>query len=116
MTRKIMLIATLGLLGCEGSASMNLADVELPVHPGDPDAPFVGMPSGADDAPDACVGVKVAAGSGVFRRLSLEEQRNSFRDLLADQTLNPAFGAVTGPIITEAEVEKLNLAVADMVT
>ncbi len=64
---------------------------------------------------DACAGVTVAAGLTSLRRLSVEEQRNSFRDILADATLTPALAPANGPVITEVEVDKLNLAVAALV-
>ncbi len=103
-------------MGCEGAALV--ADPNGPEVPPTtevpPNTPFV-PPTGGENAPDACKGISVSAAPTALRRLTLEELRNSYRDVLADATLAPTLAPPTGPIITETEVEKLNLATAEMV-
>ena len=95
-------LAALAISGCEGVVTTPAGKAPVPL-------PIAELPK------DACAQIEVAAGLTSLRRLSTEEQRNSFRDLLADATLTPALAPVNGPVITEAEVEKLNLAVAALV-
>jgi hypothetical protein len=83
-------------------------DPTNPTNPTDPTNPS--MPP-----PDACAGVTLAAAPSSLRRLTVEQQVNSYRDVLGDQTLAPALAAQNGPIITEQEVEQLNLAAHAMV-
>lgn len=63
---------------------------------------------------DACEGVTIAAGPASLRRLTVEQQTHSFHDLLTD-TAALDLAPLAGPIITEQEVEKLNLAVHDLI-
>lgn len=101
--------ALLMATGCEGLATRT----------GSPeDPPSVGTfqpPSGDPSAPDACANVDIAASPAQLRRLKLTEQRNAYRDILADQTLTPALEPAAGLIITEKEVDQLNLVVANLV-
>jgi hypothetical protein len=112
-----LLVVALSWVGCEGSSVL---DPNSPARPGGGPGveaaagPYV-APTGDPAAPDACEGIPVAAGTTALRRLSLDEQRNTFRDLLADPTLNPDLMPPSGAVITEVEVEKLNLAAAAMV-
>ncbi|MBK7864222.1 MAG: DUF1592 domain-containing protein [Archangiaceae bacterium] len=82
----------------------NPTDPTDPTHPTDPTNPTPPPP------PDKCAGIAVAAAPTALRRLSVEQQRNAYRDVLNDQTANPDLAPIAGPVITEGEVEKLNLA------
>jgi hypothetical protein len=112
MNRTHLFIAVVGLAACDGAAKLDLDDQ---LNPGGPALdPFI-RPLGDPNAPDACEGIPVAASPTALRRLTVEEQVNSYRDMLNDQTLSPSLADQAGPIITEVEVDRLNLAVADMV-
>ncbi len=92
---------------CEGTVTGTLT---APSQPGT----FV-QPDGDPAAPDACANVGIAASPAHLRRLKVEEQRSAYRDILADPTLAPALEPAAGSLITEKEVEQLNLAVAELV-
>jgi hypothetical protein len=110
--RTCWLVFAITNLGCFGEAKITGPQTGS-IPPGDL-ADFV-KPSGDPTAPDACIGMPMPAGTGGLRRLTVPEQRNSYRDLLNDQTLNPALESANAPLITEIEVEALNLAAAALV-
>jgi hypothetical protein len=106
--RRLLMLAMVLALGCTGSI-LGGADPSPPA-PTDPSHPTQPQPT-----VDACTGVAVAAAPASLRRLTLEQQTNSYRDLLAAPTLALELAPVAGPIITEQEVEQLNLAAHAMV-
>jgi Protein of unknown function (DUF1592)/Protein of unknown function (DUF1588)/Protein of unknown function (DUF1595) len=92
-------------MGCTGSIiSSNRVEPNPHVTQADP-TPTV----------DQCKGVTIAAAPASLRRLTLEQQTNSYRDLLAQPALALDLAPLAGPIITEQEVEKLGLAAHAMV-
>ncbi len=103
-----VLVATL-TAACEGSVVMPAGPSAVPPRDF---TPPTGEPTPGQDA---CEGVPVAASTSLLRRLSVSEQRNTLLDLLANPSVSPALANQTGPIITEAEVEQLNLAVQTLV-
>src|SRR6188472_4538279 len=111
MKRTLLLPVVLALFGCDGASSVVTARTpngspanELPGN-----ETVVDPPQGDPSAPDACADVKVAASTTALRPLNLEGQRNGFRDVPGDATHPPDLAHFTTGIITEAEVEKLNL-------
>ncbi len=103
---RLLWLPVLLAMGCTGSIfGANRSDPSNPGQPGQPGQPAV----------DACQGVTVAAAPTTLRRLTLEQQTNSYRDLLAQPALAIDLAPLAGPIITEQEVEKLNLAAHAMV-
>ena len=109
------MFAFLGV-GCQG---LTLSDAKQSNLPSPGGAPTIGefvRPGGDPSSPDACAGISLAASVASLRRLGVDEQRNSFRDILGDQTLAPQLAPAAGAIITEQEVEQLNVAVAALIS
>lgn len=107
---RLLSLAALLAVGCTGTivGSGEGPSQPAPAAPADPSQP-------QQPTVDACSGVTLAAGPASLRRLTLEQQTNAYRDLLAAPTLALDLAKVAGPIITEQEVEKLNLAARAMV-
>ncbi len=115
MKRTLLSLVLVALYGCDGSTVVGLT-TKTPVTEPEPETPgVVETPTGGPEAPDACKGISVVASPTALRRLSVEEQRSTFRDILKDTTLAPDLDPITGPVITESEVEKLNVAAEAMI-
>jgi hypothetical protein len=78
----------------------NPLDPNNPVDPNSPPPP----------PPDLCAGITIAAAPASLRRLSVEQLANSYRDVMKDPAAAPDLAPIAGPIITELEVESINLA------
>ncbi len=108
----LRLIIVLGLAACTGKIDVPISSGTGP-DPIDPNNPDPIKP--IDPKPvDACEGVVVAAAPSSLRRLNVEQQVNSLHDILTDTSVLD-LAPIAGPIITEQEVEKLNLAVHGLI-
>jgi Protein of unknown function (DUF1592)/Protein of unknown function (DUF1588)/Protein of unknown function (DUF1595)/Protein of unknown function (DUF1585) len=100
---RLWVFALVLLLACTGSSRS------------DPSNPDPSNPDPSQPATNACKDVTIATAPATLRRLTLEQQTNSYRDVLASPALAVDLAPLAGPIITEQEVEKLNLAAHAMV-
>jgi hypothetical protein len=72
-------------------------------------------PAGSGPASAAACGGRIPAAPAFLRRLSPDEYVNTARDLLSQPMAAPRIEPPVGNVITALEVEKLNLAAADLV-
>jgi hypothetical protein len=111
--RSFLLIGLLAT-GCTGNIGAPGAPIPSgfgPINPGNPNDPLNPTPTPTPLTPvDACAGVTIAAAPSMLRRLTVDQQINSWRDVLSDSATPIDLAAEVGPLITEIEVEKLNLA------
>ncbi len=65
---------------------------------------------------DLCEGITVAAAPASLRRLTVAQLSNSWHDAMKDASAPLDLAPAAGPIITELEVEKVNLAARSLVS